>query len=407
MFLQIQGVVSFGSLIQVQGPGLIDKFYFIAYAMKKPQLQVLAEGFRCSDSIAGPDEIVVGILDPRSEQPRFGTSSQVFHQLMSDLKLAAHEVLPKLSFLVHDFRVCPFSPLLKVRAFRASGPYPFSVQVKRAKATAVKLPFGLKPVVRKRKPKQDNEGKKRQKVKREDVQPVAKDCSAETVPAAPAEEFHSHNSDNDAALSDSISSDKSIGSQGDFMSDLDSDSGSDASIDGGVAEQPFLTEEVARDVSEVNTLFQCHRSKIEEAGEIFCERGPPEEETVEGAISSAPPQGLPTSSSASKKSSAPSFCNASLGICNVSVQVASRLARCRHCMDKVAKHEVRFGYAFHKQKFHAYLHGRCVASHLRQEGGNVQQAVEYLQGRMSDEACSAEIVAAVDMVLKELVAQST
>lgn len=399
MFLQIQGVVSCGSLIQIQGPGLTDKFYFIAYAMKKPQLQVLAEGFRCSDSIAGPGEIVIGLLDPRSEQPRFGMSSQVFHQLMSDLKLAAQEVLPKLSFLVHDFRVCPFSPLLKVNAFRASGPYHFFVQAK--KATAVKLPFGLKPVVRKRKPKQGNKEKKKQKVKREDVQSVAKDCSMESVPAAPAEEIHPRNSDNDAALSDSASSNDNC----DFMSDLDS--GSDASTDGGLAEQPFLTEEAARDVSEVNTLLECHRSRIEERGEIFCERGPPEE-TVEGASSSAPPQGLPTSSSASKKpSSAPSFCNAFLGICGVSLQVAGRLARCRHCMEKVAKQEVRFAYAFHKQKFHSYLHTQCVAAHLRQEGANVEQAVTYLQGLRSDDACSAEIVASVDLVLEELVAQST
>lgn len=222
----------------------------------------------------------------------------------------------------------------------------------------------------------------------------------ESVPAAPAEEIHSCNSNNDTALSDSASSNDKC----DFMSDLDS--GSDASTDGGLAEQPFLTEEAARDVSEVNTLLECHRSRIEERGEVFCERGPFKEETVEGASSSTPPQGLPTSSSASKKPSS-SFCNTSLGICGVSLQMAGRLARCRHCMEKVAKQQVRFAYAFHRQKFHSYLHTQCVAAHLRQEGAHVEQAVEYLQGRKSDDTCSAEIVAAVDLVLKELVAQST
>lgn len=95
--------------------------------MKKPQMQVLAKGFPCSRVQAGSNR-VLSILEQESQQPVFCTSSQMFQDLLSEVKLPDAEVLTGISFVIHNFEIHPFSPLVEVKTTSVAGPRPLLVE---------------------------------------------------------------------------------------------------------------------------------------------------------------------------------------------------------------------------------------------------------------------------------------
>ena len=74
------------------------------------------------------------------------------------------------------------------------------------------------------------------------------------------------------------------------------------------------------------------------------------------------------------------FCNAFLGVCDVGVQTASRLAKCRHCLQPIPKNGTRIAYAFSITKFHSWVHPQCLPHLLLAEGGDIPQAIQFLTG---------------------------
>ena len=59
------------------------------------------------------------------------------------------------------------------------------------------------------------------------------------------------------------------------------------------------------------------------------------------------------------------FCNANLGLVDSGMQIASKLACCRHCLVKIQKGSPRFAFAYSLTKFHAWLHEACVGARGR------------------------------------------
>ena len=84
------------------------------------------------------------------------------------------------------------------------------------------------------------------------------------------------------------------------------------------------------------------------------------------------------------------------------MQVAARLAGCRHCLCKVPRGAPRFGFAYSLQKFHSYLHEACVIDHLVQEQSNMEQAAAFLATTIQDEKLKAEVRAAAERLQRDL-----
>ena len=72
-------------------------------------------------------------------------------------------------------------------------------------------------------------------------------------------------------------------------------------------------------------------------------------------------------------------CNPFIGVRDVDVQRAARLAKCQSCNDKIGKGSLRIAYAFSKIKFHGYLHSQCFPSYLAKMKGDKCQAIDFLQ----------------------------
>ena len=159
-------------------------------------------------------------------------------------------------------------------------------------------------------------------------------------------------------------------------SSSDSDSSDD---DDDQAERPILSAEMAKEEAEIENVLESHQSQIERRGELFCPRG-------------VDPDPEPTSRTAG------TWCK---GLMEVSLQVAAKLATCRHCVQKIQREEVRFGFSFKRNKFHSYLHSHCVTPHLQQEESDLCKDVQFLKGRLAEDDC-AEIKSAIRKVNQEL-----
>ena len=364
----------------------MDKFFFIAYAMKKPQMQVLAQGFPCSRVQAGRNQ-VLSILEPGSQQPVFCTSSQMFQDLLSEVKLPDAEVLTGVAIVVHNFETHPFSPLVEVKTTSVTGPYPLLVERPKPNQQKRKLPFGLKPAVRKRQKRHNNQQKAAAQPRRnqkQDAQPAAQAAGSGHGPNCSDDDPGKTNDESDTSVQDR-SSDSACSNHDDSGDSSSDGSGSDSDTNIAVpvlAEQPLLSAEAAQEIAEVNKIFDAHSRQVEESGQVFCPRGV---EPEAASSSTALPKG--------------SFCNASLGVSGVSFQTASKLARCRHCVEPIQKGDFRVSYAWSYKKFHSYLHGRCTMSHLKQEGASMQQATEFFQGQLASENLSEQMRGEIEKVV--------
>jgi hypothetical protein len=134
---------------------------------------------------------------------------------------------------------------------------------------------------------------------------------------------------------------------------------------------------------------------FDEAAEV------PTEAPVMAEVPAEAAQSEPVAQSGARRS----YCNSTLGLVEVGVQKAARLATCRHCLSKINRNSVRIAYAYSLTKFHAWVHAECTAALLRAEGANLKQAVAFLSAwqRQAETGCQDPLTAAkVAEVLRAL-----
>lgn len=335
--------------------------------MRRPIIHVLLECFHQTDMPA--DSLFLSIVEPNSGQPTFHTSHQLFQEI-AVTAVHTNESFDGVPFLVHDYSVNPFGPLTRLRSTSTSGEHHITATKQKVVRVKKQLPFGLKLPTRKRKPKADNVvPDKKQRVaqirKMADFQVLEKQCVSKEP------EISSRESGDDSSDSEHASSGASSASR---------DDDDDYNDDAQETETMILPEAVAQEQAEVKVVIDSHEALCQNRGNVFCPRGAP--------ASSAP-------------SGVSSFCNTTLGLVDVGLQVASRLATCRHCLQKIEKGGPRFAYSWKVNKFHSWLHARCVVPHLRQEAADLPQAVSFLHQKRATEI-EPLVISAIDNLIRDL-----
>ena len=85
------------------------------------------------------------------------------------------------------------------------------------------------------------------------------------------------------------------------------------------------------------------------------------------------------------------FCNQSVGMVEISVQKAARLAQCQGCQTKIARDSVRVGYAYSRKKFHSYVHPGCFPSYLQGQNGDIEQSIVFAEKWISENQGFAQL----------------
>ena len=328
--------------------------------------------------------VCVSILCPDTKQPSLMTSHQLFHQVLS----ANHPVerLGGISFAVHQFSLGRFASLCSVTTSKVSGKHRFSIDQSQRQQKQSKLPFGLKPVPRKRKvPEDPVKASKAKAPKRTDTNVQNADTAADphrlanasnvgdvsmAASSKPVRLAHS-SSESDANDSGSCS-DCGVNDDDD---DADSvSSGSSKSSGEDLVEQSLLMPAASAEAARVETALDEHKADLEQQGHVQISRG---------GLTTDPP--IPDFPQGNGKASSSTFCNKEVGLVAVGIQTAAKLATCRHCVQRIARHHPRFGYAWSRIKFHSWLHDKCLVAHLNQEGADKLKALEFLERKLTED----------------------
>lgn len=329
--------------------------------MKKPLMQVLIRGHPHEAGVS-EQGLQVLLIPPGcvGKMPALCTGHQMFQEVC--LELVWHQVDPeKISFVVHEYRLNPFMPLLAVTITSTSEQREFLVKhPTRSQQPNVegRSCFLAMPRKRKRKARSSTKAKGAEK------QPQAKAkvdwISGQINAFQPAP--------SPAAASDSPASDVECEVAG---------SDSTSSEVGDVPQAP--EQESERCEVEEPTAVACTLEAPEEAEEVVRPPAVVQEEQAVSHLSAERDKRV-----AQPKEQAPQTqrgstqCNSKLGLVDCGFQVAARLAKCRHCLTSVERQSVRFAYAYSLSKFHAWLHSRCTFAHLVQEGADLEQAKAFL-----------------------------
>ena len=404
------GLLCPGSLFQLDSGNLADKFFFLAYAMKKPQTHVLMQGFQKHRTLpGGRDTMFVSILNPDSGMPVFWTSHQLFQRVLLGKE---HDSQEGIRFWIHKYSMGSFASLCDVQTSQKGQAHHFSLQVKAQVQT--KLPFGIKPCARKRKP--NNQPVPSQKKRRGPSRPSGASGSGdnglgpgEFVSAGAKHDVQiqmglhlavgSGSSDSDSSSSDDSDSDPSTGNS---EKEVDTDS-----------ERPFLTPSANQEAEAINKVFESHRDLVEARGGLFLPHGHGDSVSTEwdpvvpgGGLAGGPSSSSTPAPNSSVGSAQRSFCNRELGLVELGVQTAAKLAQCRHCLQKIPRHSVRFGYAWSYTKWHSWLHHHCLIPHILQERGDKTQAATFLKAKIHGEKqLSEDVVNAAKQALQDLAEQ--
>ena len=321
----------------------------------------------------GTAETEIGILNPSSGQLDFLTSYQLFYNFVqvqqhSQASSSSHNSnLKAIGFALHSYDLNPFQPLHCVRITNTSEGHEFqSVRQKAAGgAPNRRTPFGLaikSPRKRKRKtdPKAAAKAPGLKGPKRK---------ASKVNPDGFANLLHKLGAPGTQATSQ-IESD-SAGS----TSDSSTESGNSASSDSSVTVGAGFQEEVVQTAEAV----------LEEKRQADLAL-----RSLETAVDKPQPKPLRPLGQAS-------FCNKTLGLVELGQQVSGKLARCRQCSQAIEKGAARFGYAFHRQKFHGWLHGPCVISYMKQQPDpDWAQALSFIQeARLKDPPYTPTVLAAM------------
>lgn len=350
------GVLPPGTLIKLQG-----QHYFVGIAMKKPQMQVLLRGFETEDTRHTASRI--SILDPRSGCPQMATSQQVFEEIL-DNQGAEGDCQNVIPFAILTYHVSPFEPLLCVSVTGSSGDgHVFQskkVVDKKQPVPVSRLAFGLKQTPKKRnRAKQGGTLPGKQKKGRHSFTGNGNDLQQQLEDFCKQEQAES-------------SSDSCICPESCESSTSSSSSDSESCSSLSLAEEPLLTAEAAEEEKEVASVLKSHKTLqcLQKGGHLDSDV--------------AAEQALPSGSSkdvaaAANKARAATFCNKSIGVVDVGLQVASKLATCKQCSGKVGKGTVRWAYAFSRSKFHSWIHDECIVEHLRKQKANLDQVRSFLK----------------------------
>lgn len=409
--LAIQGLILPGTLLQLKVDGLAacESFFFVGTAMKKPRLHVLIQGFPIS--APAPASECVSIVHPDSGRPVMYLSHELFQRLIEMLQQPKLATIP---FVIHEFQIKAFGPLLFVSITNTSSLHEFVAAKKgvlKQNATTTRLPFGLKHSPRKRNRKrklgvQGQDHKDYQPSKKE----PAKAATASKLPTTLLDiEQELRKCDPESSSDSSGSESESSGSES-SGSVASSDHDSEASDSGPVyqqdrpAEEPFLTSEALEEEREIHQVLDRHAKLLESRGEVFDHKGAAEASTLE--VEPEPPEPAlerPKAASATRTAGAGTFCNSKVGLIEAGVQVSRKQATCKHCGSKIAIQGVRFGYSYSRVKFHAWIHSRCLLQYLVSQDADLQQALDFLDDQVLNNASLlAEVRAEIQVLQPEL-----
>lgn len=359
--------------------------------MKKPMLQVLIRGFHqsCDDNSC---RVLLVPPDSVGQIPSMCTGHKALQEMCLEFLADGCPLPEKIEFWVCKYHLNPFAPMLSANDVRRYTFAEFLVRPQKRQTTRkAKLPFGLtkKKQSRKRRKKQPNKenapkrtayggGTSRQKTIEEVTHELG---AAVNAPTATDTDQKANMLQHDACSdpdpdSDSTVSDSSGGSESEIEIDENKATGGDLKV----AEEAVRSAEAKKEESETSRLEAERQKRIESASH-----------------SNENPQ--------QKKKT---FCNHQIGLVSASMQVAARLAGCRHCLMKVPKGAVRFGYSYSLTKFASYLHKDCVLPHLEQEEADLGQAKEFLTTFLNSRegtSCPAEVRQAAEALQRKLQAK--
>eukprot|EP00438_Fugacium_kawagutii_P029570 Skav206293 [mRNA] locus=scaffold5870:4298:11540:+ [translate_table: standard] len=362
------GLLSLGSLIQMKVRGCSGRFFFIAYAMKKPKQQVLLEGFQTQ--VLPNAGMIVDIVKHGSTIPSFCTSHQLFQEVAeSDLQNGG------VPFVKYEYCVNPFVQLYHVKTTNVSEEHMLSAEKKKPQSKQTVLPFGLKNIRKKRKARK----------------PVVKQPDGKSGLAAKAasliQQLQANGTVDVQMQHEESEIEESSGSESNSTSNANDDAAMEEP-----AEEPFLTAETAQEEFQIQEAFRSHEQFLDAQASMPSSSSNPSSSSVPQRV----PEALASSSSSlpvsgsipnlpSKQASATkTFCNSSTGLVEVGTQTSRRLATCRHCLDKIQQGDIRVGYAWSRVKFHSWLHIDCVSEHLVQEQADIQQASNFLKTKLEE-----------------------
>ena len=361
------GTISPGDLVQFSSAAA-KHYFFIGPLLKKPIVQVLVEAH--VDADRAPPHIVHMLPRDAADNdiPRMCTTQQFFQNLLEASGRIPCDSIP---FRVCKYTVTPHQSALSVLLLEV-GEDRFEISqvspVKRAPKPKGTIAFGLKPPPKKRKPRATAK------------QQAKKQKSAEGASTQPPYEA-------EAMLPPCSSS-----SGGGSSSSSDSTSQSEAE-----AERPYRTGAQRDEEQETNRIIRAHFQDPAAASSTPAVSSKDVHQDVQPAKTRT---GRPAVQ-----------CNPKIGIREVSVQTANRLAKCRFCLQPICKTVTRIGYAYSLSKFHAYLHHKCFASFLVSENGDVQEALAFLKqwvqkaragGLSGKEAVPDSAIPDVEAVIEQL-----
>ena len=333
-------------------------------AMQKPLMQVLIRGHPHEEGVSEPGQQVL-LIQPGcvGKMPSICTGHRMFQEVCLELLWHEHEP-EKISFVIHEYHLNPLMPLLAVTITSTSDQHEFLVKhPTRSQQPNVGVRSCFLAMPRKRKRKR----RSTPKPKGAHHQPQAKakvDWISQQLQPASA----SHCPASEVSASDSSSSE--IGDAPDAPeTESEQCEVQEPTVAVGTLELPEEAEEVVRPPVAVQ--------EEKAVSELSTER----DKRV--AVAQTKEQGPPRRASVQ--------CNSTLGLVDCGLQVAARLAKCRHCLASIERQSVRFAYAFSLSKFHAWLHSRCVFQHLLQEGADLEQAKAFVTEASSRTALAVEV----------------
>lgn len=334
--------------------------------MKKPMLQVLIRGFPCPSSDDSQSRVLLICPGNPGQVPSICTGHQAFHELCLEELCDGQDIPEKLGFWICDYKLSPFAPLLSADCVCRGRFAEFSQKKTKQTRKSGSLPFGLKR--RKRKKKAAPAGVTRASKR------AAVGSSKPSLHLTCEQVTRELNSATTVDLAIKLDSDTDDG----FCSD---NSFTWSASDSSTETEPELGNKVPSD---------CElEMQAEDVPERMMKSDEAKEEEQKVAQLEAERNKRIQAERNSGNSKQKTFCNATLGLLSITLQVASRLATCRHCPAKVAKGTPRFAYAYSRFKFNAYLHPDCVVPHLVQEQSSLDDAKTFLANFLKNDSSAA------------------
>ena len=176
-------------------------------------------------------------------------------------------------------------------------------------------------------------------------------------------------------------------------------------------EKPFLSAQAKADEQQVQQVLESHNALMAQRGEIFGSRPREERDSEVDEVEGAPAAPVPSSSrpmqtnTTARAMGGGTFCNSTLGLIEIGLQKAAKLATCKACSLKIQRGTSRCAYALSKSKFHCYIHPECFASYLQSQKGSISQARAFLheqQRKLGDSQHPPQVVDTIKQLERDL-----